>query len=95
MHMASSSLPDSVRRKVKNVPGVASVTPIMYLTNNVIAGEDRNLAYIIGLPGRTRRPWKSRQSLPGKAKRSLTVTLQRNLELIGDTVEILGEELRW
>jgi len=28
MHMASSSLPDAVRRKVRAVPGVALVTPI-------------------------------------------------------------------
>lgn len=50
MHMASSSLPDSIEGKVKYVPGVASVTPILYLTNNVVAGDERNLAYIIGLP---------------------------------------------
>src|SRR5512139_1348382 len=39
MHMASSSLPDSVARKVRHMPGVASVTPILYLTNNVVSGD--------------------------------------------------------
>src|SRR5512139_2715351 len=60
MHMASSSLPDSVAGKVRTIDGVESVTPIMYLTNNVIAGEERNLAYIIGLPENASlgKPWK-------------------------------------
>lgn len=97
MHMASSSLPDSVARKVKNVPGVASVTPIMYLTNNVIAGDERNLAYIIGLPERPAfgGPWKisAGRKLPGKGE----VIIDRNIAeksgiALGDTVEILGED---
>jgi putative ABC transport system permease protein len=97
MHMASSSLPDSVARKVKLVPGVASVTPIMYLTNNVVIGDERNLAYIIGLPegAELGRPWKisSGRSLPGKEE----VILDRNVAEksgigLGDEVEILGED---
>ena len=97
MHMASSSLPYSVARKVKNVPGVASVTPIMYLTNNVVAGEERNLAYIIGLPERPEfgGPWKisSGRSVPGKGE----VIIDHNIAeksgiALGDQVEILGEE---
>ena len=40
MHMASSSLADSIARKVKVVPGVGSVTPIHYLTNNVVVGDE-------------------------------------------------------
>ena len=35
MHMASSWLSASIGRKVKAVPGVASVTPILYLTVRV------------------------------------------------------------
>ena len=35
MHMASSSLPDSVARKVRHMPGVAAASSILYLTNNV------------------------------------------------------------
>src|SRR5512143_1675227 len=70
MHMASSSLPDSVARKVRTVKGVESVTPIMYLTNNVVAGDERNLAYIIGLPENAELgiPWKvsSGKNVPGK-----------------------------
>ena len=97
MHMASSTLPDSVIRKVSNVRGVASVTPIMYLTNNVIAGEERNLAYIIGLPEKAElgAPWEisSGRSLPEKGE----VIIDRNVAEksgigLGGNVEILGEE---
>ncbi len=97
MHMASSSLPDSVARKVKLVPGVASVTPIMYLANNIVIGDERNLAYIIGLPEEAElgRPWKisSGRSRP----REKEVILDRNIAEksgigLGDEVEILGED---
>ena len=99
MHMASSSLSDSITRKVKNVPGVASVSPILYLTNNVVAGDERNLAYIIGLPEGAEfgGPWNisSGRSLPGKGE----ATLNRNIAeksgiALGDEVEILGKEFK-
>jgi putative ABC transport system permease protein len=45
MHMAASAMPASVAGKVKNVPGVESVTPILYLTNMII-GQERNLPMI-------------------------------------------------
>ncbi len=99
MHMASSSLPDSVIRKVKYVPGVASVTPIHYLTNNVVAGDERNLAYIIGLPENAELggPWSisSGQSLPGEAEVILNRNIAENSGIaLGDEVEILGDEFR-
>ncbi|MBI5944731.1 MAG: ABC transporter permease [Chloroflexi bacterium] len=99
MHMASSSLPYSVARKVKYVPGVASVTPILYLTNNVVSGDERSLAYIIGLPENAEFgvPWSisSGSSLPGKGE----VILNRNIAAnsgvaLGDEVEILGDEFK-
>ncbi len=48
MHMASSSLPMTTVQQVEAVPGVSTVTPILYLSNMVVVGEERNLAYIIG-----------------------------------------------
>ncbi len=97
MHMASSSLPDSVARQVKRILGVASVTPIHYLTSNVLAGDERNLAYIIGLPERAEfgGPWEV--SSGAAAPDEGAVLMDRGIAensgiMLGDTVEILGEE---
>jgi putative ABC transport system permease protein len=97
MHMASSSLPDSVVRKVKFVPGVDSVTPILYLTNNVVAGDERNLAYIIGLPegAELGGPWNisSGRSLPAEGETILNRNIAEKSGIaLGDEVEILGTE---
>lgn len=98
MHMASSSLPDSVARKVRLVPGVATVSPIMYVANNVIVGDERNLAYIIGLSERAEfgGPWHVSRGLnvprKGEAIIDRSVAEKSGVEL-GDLVEILGEEL--
>lgn len=97
MHMASSTLADSVTRKVKAVSGVEAVTPILYLTNNIIAGDERNLAYIIGLPEQAEvgGPWKisSGRGLPGEGEAIMdrSVAEQSGVRL-GDEVKILGEE---
>ncbi len=97
MHMASSSLPDSVARKVRAVPGVESVTPILYLTNNVVYEDERNLAYIIGLPESAEMggPWKisSGRSLPGKGEAIIDRTIAEKAGIkLGNKVEILGKE---
>jgi len=97
MHMASSSLPDSVRRKVKIVPGVAAVTPIQYLSNYVVIGEERNLAYIIGLPENPQfgGPWNisAGRSIPGEGEAIIDRDVADNTGVIlGGIVEILGEE---
>ena len=97
MHMASSSVPDSVRRRVKAVPGVASVTPILYLSNNIVMDEERNLAYIIGIPENALfgGPWKvsSGRWLPGKGEAIIDRNVAEKSGInIGDEVEILGEE---
>lgn len=97
MHMASSTLPDSVVRKVKNVPGVASVTPIMYLTNNVVAGDERNLAYIIGLPKSPEfgGPWNisAGRSVPGEGEAIIDRNVAEKSGIaLGDEIEILGKD---
>jgi putative ABC transport system permease protein len=97
MHMASSSLPDSVSRKVKTVPGVDSVTPILYLSNYVVMGDERNLAYIIGLPEKAEfgGPWNvsSGRSLPDRGEAIIDRGVAENSGItLGDEVEILGED---
>lgn len=97
LHMTSSSLPDSVARKVKGVPGVDSVTPIHYLTTNVVSGDERNLAYIIGLPEDAKfgGPWRvvSGRSLPGEGEAIMDGNVAEKSGIaLGDTVKIMGEE---
>ncbi len=97
LHMASSSLPDSVARKVRMVSGVAYVSPILYLTNNVVAGDERNLAYIIGLPERSKLggPWKVvvGRGMPDKGEVVMDRSVAEKSGVgLGDEVKILGEE---
>src|SRR5512146_115313 len=42
MHMAASSLAAGVADQVAMQPGVASVTLILYLTNMIVVGDERN-----------------------------------------------------
>lgn len=95
MHMAASVLPLSVRNQVRAVPGVATVTPVLYLTNVVVSGENRHLAYVIGLPANAvvGGPWRvvAGRALPGPREAIIDrgVAEQSGIGL-GDTVEILG-----
>src|SRR5512144_498117 len=96
MHMASSSLPKSVVGKVRSVRGVESVSPILYLANNVIAGDERNLAYVIGLPERATLglPWSMSIGLtvPGEGEAIMDRAVAENSGVKrGDQVQILGE----
>ena len=79
------------------MPGVASVTPILYLSNMIVVGNERNLAYIIGLPEKAEfgGPWKvsSGRSLPGEGEAIIDRNVaEKSGVTLGDEVEILGEE---
>lgn len=97
MHMAASALPLSVKSQVRAVPGVASVTPVLYMTNVVVSGDNRHLAYVIGLPARatTGGPWRivAGKALPGSREAIIDrgVAEQSDINL-GDKIKILGEE---
>lgn len=97
MHMAASVIPLSVKSRVRAVPGIASVTPVLYLTNVVVANDTRHLAYVIGLPPSAVAgvPWRiaQGQAIPraGEAIIDRGIAEQSGVR-IGDTVEILGEE---
>lgn len=97
MHMASSSLPAEIAGKVKDMPEVETVTPILYLTNMVIIGDERNLAYIIGLPSGAEigGPWKisSGSQTPYKGEAIIDRNVAEKSGVgIGDKVEILGQK---
>jgi putative ABC transport system permease protein len=99
MHMASSSLPDSVRRKVGAVPGVRAVLPIDYVASNVVIGDERNLAYVVGLPEDAAfgGAWQvaSGRSLPAEGEAIIDRGIaEKSAIALGDEVEILGEDFR-
>ena len=100
MHMVSSWLPASIVGKVQAVPGVASVTPIMYVTDTMDVGpkQDRYAVYVIGLPpGATiGGPWRIARgvSIPAEGQAVIDRGVAEQYALgIGDKVKILGQEL--
>ncbi|HEX9681066.1 MAG TPA: ABC transporter permease [Anaerolineales bacterium] len=99
MHMASSSLPAGLEDELEAVPGVASATPILYLTNVIVAGGERSLAYVIGLPPAAEAggPWQvadgSADIGPGEAVIDEGVAEVSGVG-VGDRVEILGRQFR-
>ncbi|HJW89733.1 MAG TPA: ABC transporter permease [Anaerolineales bacterium] len=98
-HMASSSLPASSVQAVESMEGVAAVTPILYLTNMVVIGEERNLAYILGLPEEANAgvAWKvsAGKALPGLGEAVVDRRIAENSGVgLGDPVEILGRKFK-
>ena len=51
LHMVTSSLPGSVVEQIRAVPGVAEVSPLLYVTYPVVAGGRGRIAYVMGIPG--------------------------------------------
>ena len=98
LHMAASALPSGAVEAVREVGGVAGVTPILYLTNRVELGAQRNLAYVIGLPADAKagRPWQVAEGVdlpaPGEAIVDRVLADQGGVGL-GDPVAILGLRL--
>lgn len=50
LHMVASWLPESVAAEVRAIDGVAAATSILYSTDTIAAGDERAVAYVIGLP---------------------------------------------
>lgn len=95
MHMASSWLPADVVDRVRAVEGVASATPILYLTNVVAIGSRSSPAYVIGLPpdAPAGGPWRIVQGAPIPAAGEAIVdrgVAERSGAGVGDAVTILG-----
>jgi len=98
LHMVSSWMPSSVTGEVEAVPGVDSVTPIMYLTAPVDTDDDQNLAYVIGLPQQAAmgKPWNvvEGNAIPGPGEAVIDSSVAERSGIgLGDKVKILGQEL--
>lgn len=99
MHMASSAIPVATTELIVTVTGVEAVTPVLYLTNMIVLGEERKLAYIIGVPPEAAMggPWRvvAGQRLPGAGETVIGQELASQLGInLGDEVEILGRSFR-
>lgn len=99
LHMVSSSLPASVVGKVQAIPGVAAVTPIMYLTDTMEVGpnQDQYSIYVIGLPQGAAMggPWRIARgvSIPATGQTVIDRGVAEKHGLgIGDKVNMLGQE---
>ncbi len=95
MHMATSWLPRAKADAVRAVAGVESVTPILYVTNMVIIGDERNIAYIIGLPEDAGMggPWEvvEGSGRPGAGEAVVDGGIAKNSGAgLGDEVKIMG-----
>lgn len=97
LHMVTSSLPATATREVEDVAGVESATPIMYLTNLVVADDNRDLSYVIGLPedAEAGRPSSVVEgvAIPGRGEAVIdNGAAQKWGVKLGDRVRILGRE---
>jgi putative ABC transport system permease protein len=97
MHMAYSALPASVTSRVKSVPGVESATPILYLTGYFEVGQERDAAYIIGLPREVEAggPWQiaAGTGVPGSGEIIIDRSIAKRAGVtLGDKAKVLGEE---
>jgi putative ABC transport system permease protein len=94
LHMASSNLPAPVAAQIAALPGVASATPIAYMSNIVSVGGQKQLVYVFGLPddpaaGAPRDVTGSPLPHTGQAVLSSVAARQAGQGL-GGTVTILG-----
>ena len=98
MHMASSTIPRAVVDQVRAVDGVVESIPARYLSNVMIKGDKRYLAYVIGLPvGATMgTPTKivSGDAYPKSGEVVVDGALRQEGAKVGDTVRILGSDFR-
>ena len=99
LHMVASWLPRSVTAGGRAVDGVAEATPILYSTDTIAAGDERAVAYVIGLPPGAGMggPWKVSEGAarPGRAEVIVDRGFARKAGVgLGDPVTILGGEAR-
>ena len=99
LHMVASWLPDSVTREVRAVDGVAEATPILYSTDTIAAGDERTVAYVIGLPAGASMggPWDIVEGSAQVGRGEIVVDrgfAAKAKVKIGDSVSVLGREAR-
>jgi putative ABC transport system permease protein len=99
LHMVASWLPDSATAEVRAVDGVADATPILYSTDTITAGDERAVAYVIGLPtgASVGGPWDLAAGTGAIGRGEIVVdrTFAAKAGVtIGDSVGVLGGQAR-
>ncbi|MCL6526336.1 MAG: ABC transporter permease [Thermaceae bacterium] len=95
LHMVASTLPASAVEQVAAVEGVASVTPLLYTSQNVQMGRDNRFSYVFGLPpdAAAGGPWRvaAGKALPGPGEAIVDARQARDSGVgLGDSVRIFG-----
>lgn len=99
MHMTTSFFPGAKTTQIERISGVRDVSPILYVTDYLKIGANRNLAYIIGYEpdGRVGGPWtmaeKSARIKPGEIIIDQQIA-ERDGVKVGDKVSVLGADFR-
>jgi putative ABC transport system permease protein len=98
LHMVSSWIPAWVTDEVRDVPGVDSVTLLMYQIAPVEIESKQNLAYVFGLPkgAAMGKPWslEEGESIPESGEAIIDSSVAERSDIaLGDKVKILGQEL--
>ncbi|MBI1213470.1 MAG: FtsX-like permease family protein [Alphaproteobacteria bacterium] len=91
LHMARSRLSDNTIAEVARVPGVASMTPVVYRELNIGDPPNERLAYVVGVPAdeRLRARWHERTGWPMPTGGGIVIPTSMAKELglkIGDTI---------
>lgn len=99
LHMSASSMPDSVVEAVRGVPGVTQASPILYATETVSANDQRQVAYVIGLPADATLGLPAAmlqgKAIPGPGEAVVGDDFAKAANLgVGDSVTIFGRDLR-
>ena len=97
LHMVASWLPDAVVAEVRAVDGVVEATPILYSTDTIAAGDERAVAYVIGLPAGAPMggPWEIVDGSDRVGRGEVIVDrgfARRAGVTVGDRVTVLGGE---
>ncbi len=102
LHMVASWLPDAVTDRIRVVDDVAEATPILYSTDTIGAGDERAVAYVIGLPGDASmggageivegsdRVGPGEIIVDGGFARKAGVTIGGTVTVLGDTARVVG-----
>jgi putative ABC transport system permease protein len=96
MHMSSSALPTTAADAVSAIPGVAKITPVLYVSNMLASGSSRSPVYVIGLPDDATMglPWSITDGVarPADGQTVIDRRVARGAGIaLGDPVVILGQ----